>query len=515
MQFASNSCSSISCSLSPTSLLTSPRRKRFAPRRGVAVVIVLALVAVSLGLAYASLRVQANGQQLQANATQQVSAREAALSGMNAALRKMHQSDWAGVGTTLSASIDADTRFEVAFTTGDSDLAVGDTRYNEYPYRVTLVSTGYHTDNGTAARATHRLRVVVMLNPRAVAADPTDWSYAQTYTFCQRDNSQFRVNMPFQFNGTTRIQGTMDLCKDYSNFDSAAASYLNGLNAIFLQGSDCRPFTGAIHWKAGDQSGNERNWVTSNLSLSTVDTARHNMAAWSTLAPNATYKLYPGGASYNVASIAQDVGQNTTLQGDPLTNPLGIFYHSGNVNLNRDVSIQGTLIADGAGSTVTIAGSNVQLQTADLPALFGTTTAVRIPTLITTNLTQNAGGSASINGFAYVEESVDIARDTQLQSFALTGKMVARDVRFRERTQWGAVDWNNAAFLWNLLPIGKALFPIYMDTLWNVKKEPLIVFKPNTTARSYHWLTRGTPLYAVGATDSGLCWDIISWKDNQ
>lgn len=485
-------------------------------RRGVAVLIVLALVAVTLGLAYASLRVQVTAQQLQANSTHHLSAREAAMSGITAALRKMHQSDWAGVSTALSASLDSSTRYEVAYTTGDTDLAVTNPLYREYPYRVTLVSTGYHTDAGTGSRAMHRMRVVVKLVPRAVAADPTDWNYVQPYTVCQRrDDADFELHMPFQMQGTTRIQRRARINKDYNRFDAAAVSYLNGLNAIFLQGSDCRPFTGAIHWQAATQDTDERNWVTSNLGITTVETARHDLPAWSTLAPNATYQIYPGGATYNVVSVAQTVTQGTTLESDPLTNPLGIFYRNGDIRLQRDVTVKGALVADGVGGNVVIAGTNVLLQAIDHPALFGSTAPVRIPTVIAANFGQNTGASATVNGFAYVEELLEIGRDTQLATFSLNGKLVVRKIIINERTQWDSVSWDSAALVWNLLPAGKALFPIYMDTLWNVKKEPLIVFKPNTTTRNYHWLTRGTPLYAAGATDAGLCWDIVSWKDNQ
>ena len=45
-----------------------------------------------------------------------------------------------------------------------------------------------------------------------------------------------------------------------------------------------------------------------------------------------TYQLYPGGAIYKVQSIASSQ-QNVAWQPNMLTNPLGIYYASGAVNL--------------------------------------------------------------------------------------------------------------------------------------------------------------------------------------
>ena len=91
-------------------------------RRGMAVLLVLGVLAVTLAVCYATLRGQGTTTQLARNQSRALQAREAAKSGLAAALRKMAESNWAGVGAPLSANVTPDSWYEVTFSVGDTAL---------------------------------------------------------------------------------------------------------------------------------------------------------------------------------------------------------------------------------------------------------------------------------------------------------------------------------------------------------------------------------------------------------
>src|SRR5688572_23151219 len=66
-------------------------------RRGMAVLLVLGLLALTLTLSYAMLRMEYQVQQSQTNISGQDRARLAAITGVSIALRQMHDGTWAGV----------------------------------------------------------------------------------------------------------------------------------------------------------------------------------------------------------------------------------------------------------------------------------------------------------------------------------------------------------------------------------------------------------------------------------
>ena len=145
-------------------------------RRGVAVLIVLMLLSITLGLSYWMVRSPTTALQIQQNTNVRVSARRAALTGLTMGLKKMHTNEWCygdGVNTTLTGSIGEDQSYQVSYVVGDPSLAVDDP---DYPYRVTLLSTGTATDPTDPERtSTHQARAVVHLVPRRVPDEPTDW----------------------------------------------------------------------------------------------------------------------------------------------------------------------------------------------------------------------------------------------------------------------------------------------------------------------------------------------------
>lgn len=478
-----------------------------------AVVLVLVVLSVGLAMAYGMMRVQATAEQVQNNSIHRGDARQAALSGISIGLWKMHQTGWAGAGTTTSGSLNAYDSYEVTYATGDPNLTSASADYAMYPFRVTVLSKGYSTDPGTGAKATHQVRAVVQLVPRKLSDPPTDWANILPYSVFQKKNDDFKIHMPMQMRGIVRIQGELKLNNDYSEWKTAGNTYFSDLKTLFTQGTDHRPFTGSIFWNTSRQDGDEIAWLGAQLGLTTTNTADKTIADWLGLSPNATYRLYSGGATYNVAPIVNDVPAGTTLDADPLTNPLGLYYQSGDVRLGSNVTIRGSVTAEGTNG-LTINGTNVTLNPVDLPPLDGTTTPVQLPTVIAKMFKQPANMRSTVRGLMSIDNDFDILADTQDAMMTLEGKLVARRVYVRERAEWDAQDWNSLLNIFNLIPILKPLFPTWAEANYNTKSIPKVVLRPDSATVLYHWITRGVPLYAVPASDTGLRWDIISWKDS-
>ena len=71
--------------------------------RGMAIVMVLGLLAITLAISYATLRGQGTTSQLARNNSRALDARVAAQSGLTAAVRKISENSWSGVDTPLVA----------------------------------------------------------------------------------------------------------------------------------------------------------------------------------------------------------------------------------------------------------------------------------------------------------------------------------------------------------------------------------------------------------------------------
>src|SRR5439155_24785180 len=140
-----------------------PRRKYQRPR-GIAVVLVLGLLAITLAISYATLRGQGTTSQLARNNSRALDARVAAQSGLAAALRKISENAWGGINSSINVNITNNSWYQVSFTTGDSKLTPTDPNYSEYPFRVMIDSVGYASDSlNPAIRATHHCRCTVQL----------------------------------------------------------------------------------------------------------------------------------------------------------------------------------------------------------------------------------------------------------------------------------------------------------------------------------------------------------------
>ncbi len=193
---------------------------------------ILGLLAMTFALAYAMMRSQVTTLQINRNAQRNGNARLAALTGLSTGLQKMHRGDWQGINTTLSGPLSSTESYELAYASGDPRLQASDLDYGEYPYRVTLTSTGYASDPGNASvQSTYQARAIVQLVRRTLTAEPSSWAMMQPYTvyhWASERQRECELELPFHIEGPVRTQNQVLLCEDYPG-----------------EGSD-RPFDGLI-----------------------------------------------------------------------------------------------------------------------------------------------------------------------------------------------------------------------------------------------------------------------------
>jgi hypothetical protein len=489
---------------------------RGQPRHGVAVVLVLGLISIALALAYSLLRAESTVVQIQANSGLRSSAQLAAEAGIAAGLQRMSLSSWTGVNTTFSGALSAQDSFSVTFTSGDASLATSDPNQ---PYRVTLLSTGLSINaQQTTQQATYRVRAVVQLSPRQLGPQPASWSAMQNYTVYQTGNGQNSLDVPAQLAGPVFMPGNLSLGNGYSWSTAAMQRYMSDANLLRLAGQpDWRPISGPVSLP-GSGSSAAVQLLTNQLGV-TVSTIPSSTSVSLPLPNNlTTYQIYPGGPAYKVGKIVASP-QNLTLAPDPINNPLGIFFNSGNINVGNNVNITGTLIS---GGTVNLNGTNVTFQPLSLPPLSGSTTAIRLPVVVAR---QNvAGGSTlgvTIQGIVLAGGSFSIATGSQQCSLAISGHLFAGSVSIAPRTEWG---WSS--FIWNfwyntfISQLGNSwqtrinYFPTWLSGI-GLAPNPILTVTSDPTVLVNQWqdLTAG-PVYIVNPADTGLRWILWSWAEN-
>ena len=337
-------------------------------RRGLTLLVVILLISMTLGLSYAAMRSQSTSQRIHRNCGRRRAARAIALTGLIMAIKKMHQSDWNGVGTDLTGSLGGDENYRVTYTTGDPSLTPGHPDYEDLPYRVTLLSTGFAADpDHPTSIATHQVRAVLRLIPRALAEEPADWDEMMQYTLGQWRDGFFGINVPFRVEGRVRMQQGIDLSAYYPWLTTPRRNYHLHLEQMRQNGyPDWRPFDGPVDLPISEQDGvvvslfNAMNVTTNNVQ-------GHTATGFGYPGEILTYQIYRGGEVYSVEVLGQD-HRNVTRIPDPETNPLGIFFRREKVRVYENVTFQGTLITKGGGGAdVEIYGDNVRFLPHDLP----------------------------------------------------------------------------------------------------------------------------------------------------
>jgi len=201
--------------------------------------------------------------------------------------------------------------------------------------------------------------------------------------------------------------------------------------------------------------------------------------------------------------------QNQSLQPNPLTNPLGLFYNAGEILVGNNTTVQGTLISP---DEIELAGTGVTCTPVVLPALDGTTEPVRLPALISRRVSVNSGSYATVNGnvLAWDRWQVDVRYAHTVH--VMTGTVVAEEARIERRTNWSSLAWGTYYTLFQFqLSGGTPYFPLFCQSL-NLPVQAPILLQPDSTYRD-HYQQFTQPIYAPAGGDAGLFWEVLSWKD--
>ena len=514
-------------------------------RRGVAVLLVLGMLAMTLALCYASLRGQATVAKLAENLGRGEAARLAAESGVYDALRRMSDGTWAGVDTAFTANVNGSSWYEVSFATGDAQLTPADPQYGEFAYRVTITSVGYADDPGQpTVRAIHKVDAVVQLARRTLLAEPANWSTLTNFNVHQWGNRDVVVQEPVRIHGSASIQGRLLLSQEYPLTAESRQDFLEGLNDMRLDGrGDHRPFKSPLTIALLRQDASTLTELTTWLGLATVDTLAPNSAPAAHPISVTSYRLYPGGKSYSppiIQTVYSSSLQNITIEPDPIDNPLGIYRSRNSLAINNNVNIRGTIISEGTTPDIQVHGTNVVLEAVNLAPLESTSQVYQLPVaLIRDDLRFHDTSSVTINGLAMVYDEFDLELGAATASFNLTGHLFANGLTLHGRSPWVMTsnDWDADHQEWddatsggplaallaallntvrNLLGLGAnddVYFPDWMQAQQGFTVEPSLNFRPPTSGVLPHWHTWSQPVYQKDPADMGLRWNLIRWSE--
>ena len=486
-------------------------------RRGVALIIVLTLIAITLSLSYAVMRSQGTIARIQANSDLRANARQAAMAGYLIALRQVHNSSWAGADTSFSGNAGPRMTYQVSYVTGDASLTASNPNYSEYPYRITLTVTGTATDpSNLAVSVADHIQAIVKLVPRQLQPEPTNFSSMIQCTAYQTGSNDFQIEPRRRIEGPVRIQGQLKLFKQSPNDATANLHYIQDLGLLRTASNlDYRPFTGPISLPFSNTDSTTRGELTANFGLTLSNISESSPASdWAFPNHPTTYRLYTGGKVYTVSTAASTL-QNVSLAANPLTNPAGIFYSSGDITIGNNVTIQGTLLASGK---IQLSGTNLNLQPVGLPAVRGTTTPIKLPVLVAADdieIKNTATGTvtgmlASFNNFLLDQRS-------QAVGMQLLGNVTAKQFAFYDCTEWslGGGMWSTLYSMFVLqrgMIGGTTNFATFLQNS-GFPSVPTVTLKPETTAATYHWQTGNNPVFVPHSSDPGLRWDVLSWKE--
>lgn len=514
-------------------------------RRGVAVLLVLGMLAMTLALSYASLRGQATVAQLAENNTRGEDARLAAESGVYAALRIMSDGTWAGINSTLTDNLSDNSWYEVSFVTGDGPLPPSDPLYNpnEFAYRVTITSTGYSNDpSQPSLRSVHTVEAIVQLARRTLLAEPANWPLLDNFTVYQWGNRDITVQEPVRINGQTLINGRMLLSQQYPLTNSSRDEYLKGLNSMRIEGrGDHRPFASPLSIALTRQDASTLTMLTTRLGLVTVDSLASSSAPVNHPNIVMSYRLYPGGKVYLPPVIQTTYGStltNVTLQPNAASNPLGVFRNQSSLSLNNNVIVRGTIIGEGSSSDVQVVGTGVKFEGVNLAPIEGSSQVYQLPVaLLRDDLRFHANSDAVVQGLAMVYDEFELKQGSTNARFKLEGKLVTSGMRLRGRDPWQMTadawdddydDFNGSGGLLggllgalldtigNLLGLGpgeEVTFPEYMQHVRGFIIKPVLTFQPPAGGVKYHWHNWSQGVYQKDPTDPGLRWNLIRWVE--
>lgn len=484
-------------------------------RRGYVLMLVLLMIGMTLSVSYALVRSQTSTSRLTLNGGLREAARQAAWTGLSAAMRRISQTSWGGVGSTITGNVSNSASFVAAYATGDAKLSTTDANAADWPLRVTISTTGFASDASgiSAVPAAYRLESVVQLVPKQLASNPPPWATMMNYVYYQTAADNLAVQLPFQIDGPQRWQGALQtLASAYPKPATSLTRFLNDLNVMRANGyGDYRPFTGPITLSLGATTSTNRNLLSTQLGLTLSDVSPVTTSFFGHPGSPTGYRLYAGGATYSIPTLPATVS-GTTYAADPRTNPAGVFLRSGDLTIGNNTTVVGTLITTG---NLILTGTNVSLRPAVLTRLVNASADPEFPVIVANADVRVTGGShASVRGSVVSFADFVSLSGSQATTFTMQGNLVARSLDIQSRT-----DWNFGSFIWSLLssafnsqltggsPV--IYFPVFLQNSYGLNYTPLLTVSSQTGSVTRQWFSADTPVYSVYTGDAGLQWSTI------
>lgn len=490
-------------------------------RRGFILLVVLLTVIGAMALGYSALCVMSIHYRIVRNGQLREKAEAAAESGLSIAFAKMFSPNWSGVGTVVAGSCAPNEAFEVTYVAGDATLQAGDSDFDRYPYRVTLKAKGSAWLPGESEYPSVCEKTwIVELEPRALAPEPSDWNTIQKYTIYQTGSDTNRFNIPCQVAGPVRFQAAVRVAPDYPS-SNPRYQYLSDLYAMTQAGyPDYRPFTGTVRWPAYLQALHDLNallWLNVPLISLVPQYPGGDLQSPGTLNQ---YRIYPGGPVYSVPQLP-DILADVNMVPNPLTNPCGLYFRSGNLTLQDNVQWTGTVIVTG---DVIVSGSNLAIRAVPMLSISADKNAVELPVLVCKNLRVEQGTGRQIEGLVGAFGEVQIKKSPDTTDITFLGKVFATRFRIDPRTPWDSVDWDKKlSDFQKQKPYATGddrYFPLWLRQ-FGLDPAPKVRFWDRPLAIAYHWKDASNTVYAPAPQDytaiesnPGLRWKIVRVLEN-
>jgi len=490
-------------------------RCRRPPRRGVIVLVFVLMISLAMAFSFAMLRWQGTSVAVASNHLRHARARTAAETGLALGFQRMHDSgEWGGTGSSFAVTLNDTDSVLVSYIVGDPRLSDTDDDWEMYAFRVTIQATGTSLDLLHPTVASNEvLEMVVELVPEQLSDEPTNWTDFEPYTLWQAEQETVTIELPSRIEGPVRLQGELLIAQAAPNTNDSRNQYLSDLEAMRLGGlGDHRTFEGPVHLDTSEAGSGLARLALMNVT--TVNIPEEGPAAdWQFPAGVSTYRIYESGPTYTIPMLSGTLS-GVSLEPDPLTNPLGVYACSGSVELGNNATIRGTLMC---ANDLKIDGTNVVLETPDLPPLQGSSAPVHLPLISCKDLVLEQDVSVSMTGLLAVFGEMEAASSAGHPPIAIEGKLVlSEQLTVEERPEWTAVNWGLWYFVFGLNGgTGNLGYFPYLVSLppLNLPYQGVFTLKPPSTPVEFHWSANFTnPVYVPKTGADGLRWDIV-WRD--
>ncbi|MCA9246827.1 MAG: hypothetical protein KDA42_06915 [Planctomycetales bacterium] len=326
-------------------------------------------------------------------------------------------------------------------------------------------------------------------------------------------------------------------------WESPRTRYLRDVATMhLLEGVDYRPLTGPIELVRSRQSARTLVNLEEDL-LASVSDASATTAQL--VHPNRiySYQLFAGGPTYRVPTCNSSL-QDTSLGPNPTSNPLGLFFQSGDLDCDDNVHVEGTLIVgtSSSASTLRLRGAGIDIAPATLKSPIGSNDVYHLPTvLVSDDIFVDDDTVANLNGLVVASDNFELKDGADSISLTLAGRLFARDLFLYARSDWDESEswwwdqhWDFLIPLYNqlvalhlpLLPSGGAVsayLPEYLEANNILDPTPDVLIKPEVSANGgethYIWPDWTKPIYLPHPDDArpgqlpGLRWDLIRWEE--